>query len=129
MTSPRWPGAQVAQRHAEELARLQAEVGMLRSHVEQTGPRPPPAILPPPVAPPLLPAMATPELFTVRALSWGWFQVQRCEGGGGWAPDLDRMIVLVQHGAVIQNCCLGHSWGHRCPTEPGPPGQEAPRHS
>ncbi|PKK22627.1 hypothetical protein A306_00000345 [Columba livia] len=56
-------GAQVAQRHAEELARLQAEVGMLRSHVEQTGPRPPPAILPPPLAPPLLPAMATPELF------------------------------------------------------------------
>ncbi|XP_064927573.1 coiled-coil domain-containing protein 17 isoform X3 [Columba livia] len=56
-------GAQVAQRHAEELARLQTEVGMLRSHVEQTGPRPPPAILPPPVAPPLLPAMASPELF------------------------------------------------------------------
>ncbi|OPJ76739.1 hypothetical protein AV530_007233 [Patagioenas fasciata monilis] len=56
-------GAQVAQHHAAELAQLQAEVGMLRSHVEQTGPRPPPAILPPPVAPPLLPAMATPELF------------------------------------------------------------------
>ncbi|NWX09009.1 CCD17 protein, partial [Caloenas nicobarica] len=48
-------GSQVAQRHAEELAQLQAEVGMLRCHVEQTGPRLPPAILPPPVAPPLLP--------------------------------------------------------------------------
>ncbi|NXW95125.1 CCD17 protein, partial [Alopecoenas beccarii] len=48
-------GSQVAQRQAEELAQLQAEVGMLRCQVEQTGPRPPPAILPPPVAPPLLP--------------------------------------------------------------------------
>ncbi|NXJ51013.1 CCD17 protein, partial [Spizaetus tyrannus] len=48
-------GSQVAQRHTEELAQLQAEVGMLRCHVERTGPRLPPAILPPPVAPPLPP--------------------------------------------------------------------------
>ncbi|NWH44990.1 CCD17 protein, partial [Fregata magnificens] len=47
-------GLLVAQRHAEELAQLQAEVGMLRCHAEQTGRRLPPAILPPPVAP-LLP--------------------------------------------------------------------------
>ncbi|NXN18641.1 CCD17 protein, partial [Indicator maculatus] len=46
-------GSRAAQRHAEELAQLQAEVGMLRCHTERTGPRLPPAILPPPVAPPL----------------------------------------------------------------------------
>ncbi|NWQ79728.1 CCD17 protein, partial [Columbina picui] len=48
-------GSQVAQRHAEELAQLQAEVGRLRCHMERTGPQLPPAILPPPVAPPLPP--------------------------------------------------------------------------
>ncbi|XP_027538939.1 coiled-coil domain-containing protein 17 isoform X3 [Neopelma chrysocephalum] len=53
-------GSRVAQRHSEELAQLQAEVGMLRCHAEQTGPRP---ILPPAVAPPLPPALAVPELF------------------------------------------------------------------
>ncbi|NXV49213.1 CCD17 protein, partial [Uria aalge] len=49
-------GSQVAQWHSVELAQLQAEVGMLRCHMER--PRPwllPPAILPPPVAPPLPP--------------------------------------------------------------------------
>ncbi|NXX12634.1 CCD17 protein, partial [Podargus strigoides] len=45
----------VAQRHTEELAQLQAEVGMLRYHTGQTGPQLPPAILPPPVAPRLPP--------------------------------------------------------------------------
>ncbi|NXW46286.1 CCD17 protein, partial [Nyctiprogne leucopyga] len=44
-------GSRVAQWHAEELAQLQAEVGRLRCHMEQTGPWLPPAILPPPVAP------------------------------------------------------------------------------
>ncbi|XP_075616684.1 coiled-coil domain-containing protein 17 [Balearica regulorum gibbericeps] len=53
-------GSRAAQRHTEELAQLQAEVGMLRCHTEQ---RLPPAILPPPVAPPLPPALAAPELF------------------------------------------------------------------
>ncbi|NXX39664.1 CCD17 protein, partial [Tricholaema leucomelas] len=48
-------GSRAAQWHAEELARLQAEVGMLRCHTEWMGPRLPPAILPPPVAPQLLP--------------------------------------------------------------------------
>ncbi|NXI89886.1 CCD17 protein, partial [Psophia crepitans] len=48
-------GSQAAQWHAEELAQLQAEVGMLRCHAEQSGPRLPPAILPPPVALPLPP--------------------------------------------------------------------------
>lgn len=57
-------GSRVAQRHAEELAQLQAEVGMLRCHTERPGPRLPPAILPPPVAPPLPPALAAPELFS-----------------------------------------------------------------
>ncbi|NXG86691.1 CCD17 protein, partial [Stercorarius parasiticus] len=49
-------GSQAAQQHSVELAQLQAEVGMLRCHMER--PRPwllPPAILPPPVAPPLPP--------------------------------------------------------------------------
>ncbi|NWI24997.1 CCD17 protein, partial [Sula dactylatra] len=46
-------GSQVAQQQAEELAQLQAEVGMLRCRAEQTG-RLPPTIIPPPVAP-LLP--------------------------------------------------------------------------
>ncbi|XP_030352101.1 coiled-coil domain-containing protein 17 [Strigops habroptila] len=55
-------GSQAAQRQAEELAQLQAEVGMLRCHTERMGPRLPPAIFPPPVAPPLPPAPAAPEL-------------------------------------------------------------------
>ncbi|KAJ7402147.1 coiled-coil domain containing 17 [Pitangus sulphuratus] len=57
-------GSRVAQQHSEELAQLQAEVGMLRCHAEQAGPRLPPPILPPPVVPPLPPALAVPELFT-----------------------------------------------------------------
>ncbi|KAF1464993.1 hypothetical protein FQV08_0005937, partial [Pygoscelis antarcticus] len=44
-------GSRAAQRHAEELAQLQAEVGMLPCHTERTGPQLPPAILPPAVAP------------------------------------------------------------------------------
>ncbi|KAF1556720.1 Coiled-coil domain-containing protein 17, partial [Eudyptes schlegeli] len=44
-------GSRAAQRHAEELAQLQAEVGMLQCHTERTGPQLPPAILPPAVAP------------------------------------------------------------------------------
>ncbi|NXV32375.1 CCD17 protein, partial [Rissa tridactyla] len=49
-------GSQVAQWHSAELAQLQAEVGMLRCHMEQLRPwLLPPAILPPPVAPPLPP--------------------------------------------------------------------------
>ncbi|NWX39981.1 CCD17 protein, partial [Steatornis caripensis] len=48
-------GSQVAQQQAMELAQLQAEVGMLQCHAEQTGPRLPPAIVPPPMAPPLPP--------------------------------------------------------------------------
>ncbi|XP_027749170.1 pollen-specific leucine-rich repeat extensin-like protein 1 [Empidonax traillii] len=56
-------GSRVAQQHSEELAQLQAEVGMLRCHAEQTGPRVPPPILPHPVDPPLPPALAVPELF------------------------------------------------------------------
>ncbi|XP_040465855.1 coiled-coil domain-containing protein 17 isoform X2 [Falco naumanni] len=56
-------GSWAAQQHAEELAQLQAEVGMLRCHAEWMGPQLPPAILPPPAAPPLLPALAPPELF------------------------------------------------------------------
>ncbi|NXU52678.1 CCD17 protein, partial [Turnix velox] len=47
------PGSSVAQWHSEELAQLQAEVKMLRSHMERRGQwLLPPAILPPPVAPP-----------------------------------------------------------------------------
>ncbi|KFV68519.1 Coiled-coil domain-containing protein 17, partial [Dryobates pubescens] len=46
-------GSRAAQWHAGELAQLQAEVGMLRCHTEWMRPRLPPAILPPPVAPPL----------------------------------------------------------------------------
>ncbi|XP_051651778.1 coiled-coil domain-containing protein 17 isoform X4 [Manacus candei] len=56
-------GSRAAQRHSEELAQLQAEVGMLRCHAEQAGPRLPPPILPPAVAPSLPPALAVPELF------------------------------------------------------------------
>ncbi|XP_064003736.1 coiled-coil domain-containing protein 17 isoform X2 [Pogoniulus pusillus] len=60
-------GSRAAQWHAEELAQLQAEVGMLRRHTEWMGPRLPPAILPPPVAPQLLPNLAPPQLFTESA--------------------------------------------------------------
>ncbi|NXW85945.1 CCD17 protein, partial [Alopecoenas beccarii] len=45
-------GSQMAQQQEEELAQLQAEVGMLRCHVEQMGPWLLPAILPPPMGPP-----------------------------------------------------------------------------
>ncbi|NXG46827.1 CCD17 protein, partial [Psilopogon haemacephalus] len=48
-------GSRAAQWQAEELAQLQAEVGMLRCHTEWMGQRLPPAILPPPVAPQLPP--------------------------------------------------------------------------
>ncbi|NXB76361.1 CCD17 protein, partial [Donacobius atricapilla] len=48
-------GSRAAQRHTEELARLQAEVGMLRCHAEQTRPWLPPAVFPHPIAPPLPP--------------------------------------------------------------------------
>ncbi|NXO12766.1 CCD17 protein, partial [Oriolus oriolus] len=48
-------GSRAAQRHTEELAQLQAEVGMLRCHAEQTRPWLPPPVLPPPIAPPLPP--------------------------------------------------------------------------
>ncbi|NXS97548.1 CCD17 protein, partial [Jacana jacana] len=48
-------GSQVAQQQAEELAQLRAEVGMLRCQRERMRQWLPPAILPPPVAPPLPP--------------------------------------------------------------------------
>ncbi|NXK06374.1 CCD17 protein, partial [Herpetotheres cachinnans] len=47
--------SRAAQQHMEELTQLQAEVGMLRCHTEWMGRWLPPAILPPPVAPPLPP--------------------------------------------------------------------------
>ncbi|NXR67210.1 CCD17 protein, partial [Rhadina sibilatrix] len=43
-------GSRAAQRHTEELARLQAEVGMLQCHAEQTRPWLHPAVLPRPIA-------------------------------------------------------------------------------
>ncbi|NXO37819.1 CCD17 protein, partial [Locustella ochotensis] len=48
-------GSRAAQRHTEELARLQAEVGMLRRHAEQTRPWLHPPVFPHPIAPPLPP--------------------------------------------------------------------------
>ncbi|NWS04169.1 CCD17 protein, partial [Motacilla alba] len=48
-------GSRAAQRHTEELARLQAEVGMLRCHAEQTRPWLHPPVFPRPVAPTLPP--------------------------------------------------------------------------
>ncbi|NWT83857.1 CCD17 protein, partial [Lanius ludovicianus] len=48
-------GSRAAQRHTEELAQLQAEVGMLRWQAEQSRPWLHPPVLPPSVAPPLLP--------------------------------------------------------------------------
>ncbi|NXQ62725.1 CCD17 protein, partial [Anthoscopus minutus] len=48
-------GSRAAQRHTEELARLQAEVGMLRCLAEQTRPWLHPPVFPSPIAPPLSP--------------------------------------------------------------------------
>ncbi|NXD02955.1 CCD17 protein, partial [Certhia familiaris] len=48
-------GSREAQRHREELARLQAEVGMLRCHAEQTRPWLHHPAFPRPIAPPLPP--------------------------------------------------------------------------
>lgn len=123
--SPPPPGSQVAQQHTEELAQLQAEVGMLRCHMERTGPRLPPAILPPPVAPPLPPALAAPELFKVRkTLVPGLFPGLQGQGtmGSGCCPRQDNERGGTGLGRRFRNCSLGHSWGHGCPTEPGPPG-------
>lgn len=57
------PGSLAAQQQAEGLARLQAEVGMLRRQAEGTGPRAIPPVLPP--------AQALPGFLTVRASSLG----------------------------------------------------------
>ncbi|NXQ31018.1 CCD17 protein, partial [Alaudala cheleensis] len=46
-------GSRAAQRHSEELSRLQAEVAMLRCHGEQSRPWLQPPAFPRPVAPPL----------------------------------------------------------------------------
>ncbi|KFP78185.1 Coiled-coil domain-containing protein 17, partial [Acanthisitta chloris] len=48
-------GSRATQQHAEELAQLQAEVGLLRCYAEQRGTRLPPSTLPPSMAPPLPP--------------------------------------------------------------------------
>ncbi|NWI74880.1 CCD17 protein, partial [Dryoscopus gambensis] len=48
-------GSRAAQRHTEELAQLQAEVGLLRCHAEQARPWLHPRVLPSPIASPLLP--------------------------------------------------------------------------
>ncbi|NWR18573.1 CCD17 protein, partial [Emberiza fucata] len=48
-------GSRAAQRHTQELARLQAEVGMLRCHAEQTRPWLHTPVCPYPVAHPLPP--------------------------------------------------------------------------
>nr|XP_041573820.1 coiled-coil domain-containing protein 17 [Taeniopygia guttata] len=56
-------GSRAAQRHTEELAQLQAEVGMLRCHAEQTRPWLPPPVFPHLLTPQLPPAFAVPELF------------------------------------------------------------------
>ncbi|NXR76885.1 CCD17 protein, partial [Pycnonotus jocosus] len=48
-------GSRAAQRHTEELARLQAEVGVLRCHTEQMRPWLHPPVFPHPVAPSLPP--------------------------------------------------------------------------
>ncbi|NWY42359.1 CCD17 protein, partial [Sylvia atricapilla] len=48
-------GSRAAQRHTEELARLQAEAGMLRCRAEQTRPWLHPRVFPRPIAPPLPP--------------------------------------------------------------------------
>nr|XP_026646192.1 coiled-coil domain-containing protein 17 isoform X2 [Zonotrichia albicollis] len=74
-------GSQAAQRHTQELARLQAEVGMLRCHAEQTRPWMHPSVCPYPVAHPLPPAPAVPEFLTVRASAQGNFQLSKEERG------------------------------------------------
>ncbi|XP_063263244.1 coiled-coil domain-containing protein 17 isoform X6 [Prinia subflava] len=74
-------GSRAAQRHTEELARLQAEVGMLRCHAEQTRPWLRPPVFPRPIAPPLPPALAVPELLMVRASAQGDSQLSK-EGRG-----------------------------------------------
>ncbi|NWS29861.1 CCD17 protein, partial [Polioptila caerulea] len=48
-------GSRAAQQHTEELAQLQAEVGMLRGQAEQTRPWLHPTVFPRPIAPPLPP--------------------------------------------------------------------------
>ncbi|NXP91380.1 CCD17 protein, partial [Passerina amoena] len=48
-------GSRAAQRHRQELAQLQAEVGMLRCHTEQTRPWLHPSVFAHPVGPPLPP--------------------------------------------------------------------------
>ncbi|KAM7046621.1 coiled-coil domain-containing protein 17 [Acridotheres tristis] len=55
-------GSRAARRHTEELAQLQAEVGMLRCHAEQTRPWLHSPVFPHPIAHPLPPALAVPEL-------------------------------------------------------------------
>ncbi|KAL9846266.1 coiled-coil domain-containing protein 17 [Geothlypis trichas] len=55
-------GSRAAQRHTQELAQLQAEVGMLRCHAEQMRPWLHPSVCPYPIGPPLPPALAVPEL-------------------------------------------------------------------
>ncbi|XP_071606371.1 coiled-coil domain-containing protein 17 isoform X2 [Heliangelus exortis] len=57
-------GSQASQWHTEELAQLQAEVGMLRFHAEQTRPWLPPTTLPPTMAPRLPPTLTAPETLT-----------------------------------------------------------------
>ena len=55
-------GSLAARHYAEDLAQLQAKVEMLLRHqAEGMGPRLPPAVFPPPVAPPLPPALALAE--------------------------------------------------------------------
>ncbi|KAL2301843.1 hypothetical protein Nmel_011243 [Mimus melanotis] len=68
-------GSQAAQQHTEELAQLQAEVGMLRCHAEQTRPRLHSPVCPHAIAHPLPPALAVPELFMVRASVHSYFQL------------------------------------------------------
>ncbi|NWY34019.1 CCD17 protein, partial [Pheucticus melanocephalus] len=48
-------GSRAAQRHRQELARLQAEVGMLRCHTQQTRPWLHPSVFTHPIGPPLPP--------------------------------------------------------------------------
>ncbi|XP_056353590.1 coiled-coil domain-containing protein 17 [Oenanthe melanoleuca] len=55
-------GSRAAQRHTEELAQLQAQVGMLRCHAEQMRPWLHAPVFPHPIAPPLPPALAVPGL-------------------------------------------------------------------
>ncbi|NXL14887.1 CCD17 protein, partial [Setophaga kirtlandii] len=48
-------GSRAAQRHTQELARFQAELGILRCHAEQTRPWLHPSVCPYPIGPPLPP--------------------------------------------------------------------------